>query len=304
MSKRVALFSNPKSGAGKSAEITARAVKRLRERGMQVDEYIGKDPADARRLGREVLDHGTDVVAAVGGDGMISHTLQQLSGTDVPLGIIPSGTGNDHARHYGIPRDNPEAAADLIADGHVTRVDVGLVQGAGGIRRYFGSIAAAGFDSLVTDRTNTMSWPRGRMRYNVALLAELANLKPLPFRMTLDDGTVIERDITLVAIGNTSSYGGGMRICPNADPTDGLLDVTVIDSGSRFAMIRSFPKVFSGKHIESPEVQTYRTTSIRIESPGITAYADGELIGELPVDVSVLPRHLSILTPKDRVRQS
>ncbi|MFH5207637.1 diacylglycerol kinase [Antrihabitans spumae] len=297
MTKRVALFSNPKSGAGKSGEITARAVRRLRERGLQVDEYVGSDPDDARRLAREVLERGSDVVAAVGGDGMISHTLQQLCGTDVPLGIIPAGTGNDHARAYDIPRDDPEAAADIIADGNSTRVDVGQAVRADGVTRYFGSIAAAGFDSLVTDRTNRMSWPRGRMRYNVALVAELANLRPLPFRLTLDDGTVIERDITLVAIGNTRSYGGGMLVCPNADPTDGLLDVTVIAAGSRLNLLRSFPKVFSGKHIELPEVQTFRTTSIRVESAGITAYADGEPIGPLPVEISVLPRHLSILTP-------
>ena len=134
---------------------------------------------------------------------------------------------------------------------------------------------AAGFDSLVTDRTNRMRWPHGRMRYNVAMVAELSKLRLLPFRLSFD-GEELDTELTLAAFGNTKSYGGGMRICPNADPTDGLLDATMVASASRTKLIRLFPTVFKGTHVDLDEVRTARAHTITVDSPGINAYADGE----------------------------
>ena len=116
---------------------------------------------------------------------------------------------------------------------------------------------AAGFDSLVTDRTNRMRWPHGRMRYNLAMVAELSKLRLLPFRLTFD-GEELDTELTLAAFGNTKSYGGGMRICPDADPTDGLLDATMVASASRTKLIRLFPTVFKGTHVDLDEVRTAR----------------------------------------------
>ncbi|MEV7023830.1 diacylglycerol kinase, partial [Kitasatospora sp. NPDC093558] len=211
--------------------------------------------------------------------------------------VVPAGTGNDHARAYGLPRDAPEAAADVIAAGRTRTVDLGRVTGPDGTTRWFGSVLATGFDSLVSDRTNRLRWPRGRMRYNLAILAEFANLRPLPFRITLADGTVIERDLTLAAVGNTRSYGGGMLICPAALPDDGLLDLTVVAAMPRLRIARFFPTIFKGTHVHHPEVATFRTESLRIESPGITSYADGEFIAPLPVEVSVVRDALHLLVP-------
>ena len=90
------------------------------------------------------------------------------------LGIIPAGTGNDHAREYGLPTGDPEAAANVVADGWTDTVDLGHIRGADGVDKWFGTVMAAGFDSLVSDRTNRMRWPHGRMRYNVAMIAELS----------------------------------------------------------------------------------------------------------------------------------
>ena len=174
-----------------------------------------------------------DALVVVGGDGIISLALQVLAQTDIPLGIIPAGTGNDHAREFGIPTKDPEAAADVVVDGGAETVDLGRIRGADGTDRWFGTVMAAGFDSLVTDRTNRMRWPHGRMRYNVAMVAELSKLRLLPFRLTFDGGEELVTDLTLAAFGNTKSYGGGMLICPDADHTDGLLDVTMVQSASR-----------------------------------------------------------------------
>jgi diacylglycerol kinase (ATP) len=237
-----------------------------------------------------------DALVVVGGDGIISLALQVLAQTDIPLGIIPAGTGNDHAREFRIPAKDPEAAADVIVDGIAETVDLGRITGADGTDRWFGTVMAAGFDSLVTDRTNRMRWPHGRMRYNVAMVAELSKLRLLPFRLSFD-GKELQTELTLAAFGNTKSYGGGMMICPNADPADGLLDATMVASASRTRLIRLFPTVFKGTHVDLDEVRTARAKTITVDSPGINAYADGEFVCPLPVTVSAVPDALKVLRP-------
>ncbi len=245
-----------------------------------------------------------DALVVVGGDGIISLALQVLAQSDIPLGIVPAGTGNDHARAFGIPGKNPEAAADVVVDGNVDTVDLGRIRGADGTDRWFGTVMAAGFDSLVTDRTNRMRWPHGRMRYNLAMVAELSQLRLLPFRLTFSDTdgeTDVVTELTLAAFGNTRSYGGGMLICPGADFTDGLLDVTMVASASRTRLIRLFPTVFKGTHVNLDEVTTRRARTITVDCPGIeppiNAYADGEYVCPLPVEVSAVPGALKILRP-------
>jgi diacylglycerol kinase (ATP) len=161
--------------------------------------------------------------------------------------------------------------------------------------KWFGTVAAAGFDSLVTDRANRMRWPRGRMRYNLAMLAELSQLRLLPFRLVLDGREEIVTDLTLAAFGNTRSYGGGMRICPNADHADGQLDITMVHSASRSRLIRLFPTVYRGTHVDLDEVRTARARSVEVESPGINVYADGDYACALPAEISAVPGALQIL---------
>ncbi|MFI6843708.1 diacylglycerol kinase [Kitasatospora sp. NBC_00085] len=296
--RRVVLLTNPAAAAGHAEPAARRATARLRALGVEVDERAGSSPEESLRLAHAAVSSGTcDALVVVGGDGMINLGLQAAAGTGVPLGVVPAGTGNDHARAYGLPRGAPEAAADVIAAGHTSAVDLGRVTASDGTSRWFGSVLASGFDSLVSDRTNRLRWPRGRMRYNLAILVEFANLRPLPFRITLADGTVIEQDLTLAAVGNTSSYGGGMLICPTADPADGLLDLTLVAAMPRLRIARFFPTLFKGTHVDRPEVTTHRTASLRIESPGITAYADGEFMAALPIDVTVAPGALHLLAP-------
>ncbi|MFF2044982.1 diacylglycerol kinase [Kitasatospora sp. NPDC058170] len=311
---RVVVLTNPAAGGGQAGAAAGRATARLQALGVEVRPLSGASAQDTLRLAREAVTGadaevdagergdrgdgaGIDALVVVGGDGMINLALQAVAGTGTPLGVIPAGTGNDHAREYGLPRRSPEEAAEVVAAGHTTTVDLGRVTAADGSTRWFGSVLATGFDSLVSDRTNRLRWPRGRMRYNLAILAEFANLRPLPFRLVLDDGTVIERDLTLAAVGNTRSYGGGMLICPGADPADGLFDVTLVAAMPRLRVARFFPTVFKGTHIHHPEVTTHRTASLRIESPGITAYADGEFIAPLPVDVTVARAALHLIVP-------
>ncbi|MFN6543208.1 diacylglycerol kinase [Mycolicibacterium nivoides] len=295
---QVTVLTNPMSGHGNAPHAAERAVAQLQRRGIDVCAIVGTDAAHARRLVDEALDRGTDALVVVGGDGVISLALQALATGDVPLGIVPAGTGNDHAREYRLPTGDPEAAADVIADGHTETVDLGRIEDASGAVKWFGTVMAAGFDSLVSDRTNRMRWPHGRMRYNVAMIAEISKLRLLPFRLIFDDGPEIRTDLTLAAFGNTRSYGGGMLICPGADHSDGLLDVTMITSASRTRLIRLFPTVFKGTHVDLDEVTTKRARTIHVECPGINAYADGDFALPLPVTVSAVPGALRLLVPK------
>jgi diacylglycerol kinase (ATP) len=293
----IALLTNPAAGHGKAVAASERARARFVAQGARVEQLVGTSPEHARELAHKAVDEGIDALVVVGGDGMIHLALPAVAGTQTPLGVIPAGTGNDQAREYRWPRTDPARAADVILGGQRKAVDLGVAETADGKRTYFGSVLASGFDSLVSDRTNRMRWPHGRARYNLAMLVEFAHLRPLSARVTLGDGTTVERDVLLVAVGNTKTYGGGMRICPDADPTDGLLDVTIGAAASRRRVLAQFPRVYKGTHVHRPEVQTFRTTSVRIESDGINAYADGDYVGPLPVDVSVLRGGLTLLVP-------
>jgi len=200
---RVTLLTNPMAGHGNAPHAAERAVARFQECGVDVTEIVGRDPNHARELVDEALAHGTDALVVAGGDGVISLALQSLAHSSIPLGIIPAGTGNDHAREYGIPVGDPAAAVDVIVAGHTETIDLGHIRGADGTGTWFGTIAATGFDSLVSDRVNRMRWPHGRMRFYLAIVAELSPLHQLPFRLVLDGERVVVSDLTLAAFGNT-----------------------------------------------------------------------------------------------------
>lgn len=300
---KVIALTNPVSGHGAAVRAAQLAIARLHKRGVEVIEIIGDDAEDARHLVGAALDKGADAVMVTGGDGVFSNALQVLAGTDIPAGIVPAGTGNDHARAFGIPTQDPEAAADVIVDGWTETVDLGRITDGDGVSKWFGTVAAAGFDSLVTDRANRMRWPHGRLRYYVAMLAELSQLRLLPFRLVLDGTQEIDADITLAAFGNTRSYGGGMRICPAADYTDGLLDITMVHSASRTKLVRLFPTVMKGTHVDLDEVSTARARSVHVECPGINVYADGDFACALPAEISVVPAALQILRPSGEQTQ-
>ncbi len=294
---KVIALTNPASGHGAAIRAAQLAIARLHHRGVEVVEIIGDDAQDARHLVGAALEKGADAVVATGGDGVISNALQVLAGTGVPLGIVPAGTGNDHAREFGIPTKDPEAAADIVVDGCAETVDLGRIRDSAGVDKWFGTVAATGFDSLVSDRVNRLRWPHGRLRYYLAMLTELSQLRLLPFRMVLDGTREIDADLTLAAFGNTRSYGGGMLVCPDADHSDGLLDITMVHDASRTKLVRLFPTVIKGTHVNLDVVSTARATSVQVECPGINVYADGDFACPLPAQIAAVPGALQVLRP-------
>ncbi|GGR13520.1 diacylglycerol kinase [Streptomyces aurantiogriseus] len=282
MTSEITLFVNPTAGRGRGAHAALPAASALRAAGYSVRTIVGEDAEDALARARAAVAEGTGALVAVGGDGLVHLALQAVAGTDTPLGLVAAGTGNDFARALGLPLRDPAAAGRLIADAlkgaRIRDIDLGQAGG-----RWFGTVLASGFDSRVNDRGNRMRWPTGRAKYDLAMLAELAAFRPFPYRIRLDDGAVREVEATLVAVGNGSSYGGGMRICPGADLGDGLFDVTVVGDCGRAALLRVFPRVYRGTHVEHPKVTVHRAATVELAAPGIAGYTDGEPLGPLPL---------------------
>ncbi|GGR29663.1 hypothetical protein GCM10010497_35080 [Streptomyces cinereoruber] len=316
MTSDITLFVNPTAGRGRGAQAARPALDALRDAGLSVRIVLGHDAADALRRAREAVADGTGALVAVGGDGMVSLALEVVAGTPVPLGIIAAGTGNDFARTLGLPVRDPAAAARVAAgilkDTGGRAVDLGRVTSggtaatgtsaagtatAGAGARWYATVLASGFDSRVNDRGNRMRLPAGRFKYDLAILAELAAFRPVPYRLTLDGGRIVEVDATLVAVGNGTSYGGGMRICADARTDDGLLDVTVVGDCDRTTLLKVFPRVYKGTHLDHPEVTTYRTRTLALDAPDTTGYADGEPLGPLPLAVECVPAALRVLAP-------
>jgi diacylglycerol kinase (ATP) len=290
----VALLVNPTAGKGRAAGMVARVTERLRDGGANVAILVGRDPAEASALGRQAVSDGADALVALGGDGMVHLALNVVAGTPTPLGIVPAGTGNDLAATLGLPTKDPVAAAGVI----VAKLATDGARPMDAVRvndqQWFGCVLSAGFDSKVNDRANRMSWPRGRMRYNVAIVAELGVFKPIAFTIDLD-GDRWQTEAMLVAVGNARSYGAGMQICPDAVIDDGLVDVTVLGPVSKPAFLRAFPKVFKGTHRDHPAVTMRRAKTVSLAADDVTVYADGEYLGELPITCETVPGAVRVL---------
>jgi len=291
VARQIALLTNPTPGKGRGRRTAALALPRLREAGFEVRELVGDDGAQALHLARQAVAAGVETLVVCGGDGMTHVGAQAVAGTGTSLGIIPAGTGNDVARYFGIPRNDPQAAADVVVGSRVRTVDLARVGDT-----YFATVLASGFDSKVNERANDMVWPRGQMRYNLATLAELRVFEPLPYTLVLD-GEERHLEAMLVAVGNGPSFGGGLRITEGAVLDDGLLDVVVIGPMSKARLVRSYPRLFTGTISQIPEYEHHLAKTVTVAAPGIVAYADGERLGALPLTVECAPSSLRILVP-------
>jgi diacylglycerol kinase (ATP) len=302
---RIVVAVNPEACFGKSRSVGPMVIAELRAAGHDIVALTEPDYPHLAAAVEAAIDPKPDAVVVVGGDGMVGLAANALAGTGIPLGIIPSGSGNDMARGLGIPLRDPAAAIAVLLEAmqRVPRVvDAATVVRPDGVRTWFAGVLSAGFDAIVNERANRMRWPRGRNRYNLALLLELAVLSPIRYRVVLD-GVETVTDAVLVAVANNTSFGGGMLITPEAQLDDGLLDVFVVQPMSRIAFLRIFPRVFAGTHVTDPRVSIHRARRIRIEAEGVVAYADGERVSKLPVDVEVAPGALSVLAPAPKPRR-
>ena len=291
---------NPTASFGKGRDVGPAVVQTLRALGHEVTSLQEPDSDQLMAAGRKAVAGKPDALIVVGGDGMVNLGTNLVVGTRVPLGIVPSGTGNDMARGLGIPHQNTEGAINTLVaalDRPARSIDAGRVEfledGIPSVR-WFACVLSAGFDAIVNERANTIERPKGASRYLIALGLELARLKPIPYRLVLDGEELVTTG-ALISVGNNVSIGGGMKVTPDALLDDGLLDVLVVKAISRIAFLRIFPRVFKGEHLSDHRVSIHHAKRIRIESDGVVAYPDGERFGMLPIDIQVAPGALRLL---------
>jgi diacylglycerol kinase (ATP) len=277
----------------------------LRHAGLDVLLLDGRSAAESVALTKTAVADGVVAVVTVGGDGLLHCALQGVAGTKTPLAVVAAGTGNDTANLLGMPR-SPAAVAEMVVGGKTRDVDVGLAVPDGATtaaaelgetgKRWWIGVLGAGFDSAVNELANRLRWPSGPRRYDVAIFAELYRLRARPATLVLD-GIRMETMITLVAVGNGPQYGGGFRICPDARLDDALFDVCVVGPVSRADLVRLKPRTRAGRHVDHPAVQMVRAREVRLESPGVVAYADGERVAPLPLTMRCMPAALRLIVP-------
>jgi len=295
LARHVVVAINPSAAFGKNARVGDAVVAQVIAAGHEVTVCRERDYASLREATALAIKKA-DALLVVGGDGMVSLGINLVAKTKLPLGVIPTGTGNDFARATRLPLGNPDAAVQhfLTALGQEPTV-IDLARASkDGEHRWFVCILSAGFDAIVNERANTMTRPRGKSRYTFAILRELLQLSPRTYTLTID-GVTTEQPAILISVANGESMGGGMRVAPEASITDGTLDVFVLAPVTRRRFLWLYPRVFSGRHVGEPEVSLQRGKRVRVDAPGIMAYADGERLWSLPIDVEVVPAACRVL---------
>ena len=279
------VLSNPTSGGGVGQRYRELTLELLKERSIPFRDITSSSYTAAQEELRGSLNDQIKGVIVVGGDGMVHLAVQELALSKTPLALVPAGTGNDFARTLGLNLEKPLENLKVALLRSPEAVDLGVVND-----RFFAEILSTGFDSIVNERANSFKRIKGRMKYNIAILLVLSTFKPKTYRFRID-GITFESKAMLIAVSNGQSYGGGMRITPDASIDDAQFDVMILGPVSRFEFLRVFPKVFTGKHVSHPAVKILKGKEVEIDSDAI-AYADGERIGDLPIRARVAPQSL------------
>ncbi|MEO8106533.1 MAG: diacylglycerol kinase family protein [Actinomycetes bacterium] len=295
---------NPTAGGGRGAKWGRRVVEAVSRSGAGVRVVIGTDASDAERRAVSVVGLGARGLLTVGGDGAAHIGINVAAKAGVPFGVVAAGSGNDFARALGTRTLGPEDAVASILQSEVNggvAVDLGKLASG----RYFGCVLSAGFDAAVNAKANTMRHLGGRSRYPLAMLSQLRVFRPMDLVVDVD-GTRHRHRSMLVAVGNSSSYGGGMRICPSASMTDGQFQVTIVEEMSVVELLSLFPRVYRGTHVNHPKATVYAGRRVRVY-PELASggsdqanlglvFADGEQVGAGSITATVSRAALRVLT--------
>jgi YegS/Rv2252/BmrU family lipid kinase len=284
------LLVNPASAHGRTLKLLPAIEQELDQRRIpfRVERTRGLEDGVERAL--QAVE-ANEVPVVISGDGLVGAVGGAMAGSETPLGIIPGGRGNDLARVLGIP-DDPVAAVAVLAAGESRRIDVGEANG----KRFLG-IVSVGFDSECNRLANEVTIIRSNLVYVYSLFRTLLTWKPARFTIRSES----ERTRTSgysISVANNSTFGGGMRIAPQAELDDGLLDIITVGEVGKLRFVANLRKVFKGTHIDDEQVRMARASRVEITaSRPFPVYADGEHLTELPVSVRVLPGALSVLAP-------
>lgn len=277
-----ALAINSSSGHGKGAIVGEKVTAYFDQRNLDYRVFSSRSAKGLESELELFLDtHSCEGVISVGGDGLAHLVLQLVVPRSIPFAVVAAGTGNDIARALGWSLEDCTKYLDHITTNQASVIDLGNVDS-----EWFAAILSTGFDSVVNEKANSMRWPRGQQRYNLAIALELPRFTPIEYQIITDTRTFTTKAM-LIAIANGRSYGGGMLVCPHAKIDDGLFDVMILKPVSKLEFIKVFPRVFSGSHITHPAVEIFRTKKITLAADAI-AYADGERIGPAPVSAECI----------------
>lgn len=286
------LILNPASGRGRGGGLEKKILDRAAScwEG-EVRLYRTEEAGQGTELARRAIGEGAAVLAGAGGDGTFCEVIQASAPARIPSLVIPLGTGNDLVRTLGI--QGLDHSLSLLRTGRVVWADAGALEG-----RLFANILSCGFDGEVAELINTrFKWLRGTPAYVAAVFSALASFKPVQIRLTTDE-EVIEKKIMLCAIANAQTYGGGMKVAPEASVTDGLLDIILLEEVTAVEFLRQFPKVFSGSHLSHPAISVRRTSRVLLEAERpLPMGIDGDVIKRQQVEVTVIPSHLPLIVP-------
>ncbi|MBT2662208.1 diacylglycerol kinase family protein [Bacillus sp. ISL-45] len=310
--EKIYFIVNPNAKNGSCREIWRNIEIELEDLDIPYLAFFTEYPGHAQELA-ESLARKTDgtpaVIAAVGGDGTLHEVVNgAASYSNITVGFIPGGSGNDFSRGFEIPKKSVHAF-NLIVDksnGHTLEIDIGKIQHNELQETYFMNNMGVGFDAAVAKDSNDSRmkgllnrFSLGRLVYVYILVKKLLTFRTIPVEVTVDGKVYKYSKAWFVTVSNQPYYGGGMKIAPAALPDDGILDVTVVHQISRLKLLMVFISVFWGKHTKFREVEQFTGKSITIESTAkVLAHADGETIGHTPLKIQACPKALKILSGK------
>ena len=287
------IFINPSSAGGKALEARQKIESCFSGAGLQYKIHITKSLEDMIDTIKAHIPTDYMNFVGVGGDGTAHYMVNELADTDKTLGIIPMGSGNDIAMNLGIPLE-VEESCKVIAGGKSKKLDLGVIND----KYYYLCIAGSGFDSQVNDLANNTKFPiKGPSKYTYSVYKTLITFRSKEFTFSYD-GQIKDLYGMMVAAANMPSYGGGMKIAPEASPESGMFDVCIIKKMSKLHFMQVFPKVFEGKHVDDPNVEIFRTDQLTLESEyDFSVFADGEYICKLPATFKMAPGKMDFLVP-------
>jgi diacylglycerol kinase (ATP) len=295
--KPLGVILNPAANRGKAKAVGAKVFQYFAEAGIPVVNLSGETAlAATEKANIMIRSQDLSGIVAIGGDGTSQLGMNLAVPNQLPLGLIPAGSGNDQVRELGISLTDTKAAVDNIIASldEPRRVDAMKVSVSGREFWSLGSISA-GFDALCATRANSLKWPKGPNSYVAALLLELPSFKAIKYHLDVD-GEKRVIDAMLCGVANVKNFGGGMKISPNSEITDGELEVFILHQISRGRLLRIFPTVYKGGHLKFPEIEIFKAKSVKISNDSFPVTCDGELVGNAPFSAEIHPGALRLLS--------
>jgi diacylglycerol kinase (ATP) len=284
------LVLNSKAGKGKATNLCRSLEVLLKSNNLPYEIISKSNPEDTSTELRLKISEGRfERVVAIGGDGLVNLCLQEVAERDIALAVIPAGTGNDFARAVGSHKKSVSEIFNAVLSHEPSAIDLGLITGDFG-KRWYVQVLSTGFDALVNNLANRISWPRGQIKYTLATIFTLARFKPIEYEITIDDKQ-FKQDFMLLSVANGETYGGGMRICPKASNSDGIFDILLVHPVSKIVLLTIFPKVFAGRHIPHPRIEIIKGRKVQLTA-NASAFADGEFVSTLPIKIENIPNAL------------